>query len=77
MRELAEGQVSPAYSGEYEFYRGRGQKQFPKAMEPSRPCFVRGGACSPNGVDLSQIQNVIRSIGALLIGAYRPVDITP
>ena len=32
---------------------------------------------SPHGADLSQIQNVIRPIGALLIGAYRPVDITP
>jgi prephenate dehydratase len=32
---------------------------------------------SPHGADLRQIQNVIRPIGALLIGAYRPVDTTP
>lgn len=32
---------------------------------------------SPHGAELSQIQNVLRSIGALLIGAYRPVDVTP
>lgn len=32
---------------------------------------------SPHGADLSQIQNVLRPIGALLIGAYCPVDITP
>jgi prephenate dehydratase len=32
---------------------------------------------SPHGADLSQIQNVIRPIGALLIGAYRPVDVAP
>ena len=32
---------------------------------------------SPNGADLSQIQNALRPIGALLIGAYRPADLTP
>ena len=32
---------------------------------------------SPNGADLSQAQNALRPIGALLIGAYRPSDITP
>lgn len=32
---------------------------------------------SPHGANLSQIQNVLRPIGALLIGAYRPLDITP
>jgi prephenate dehydratase len=32
---------------------------------------------SPHGAELSQIQNVLRPIDALLIGAYRPVDITP
>jgi prephenate dehydratase len=32
---------------------------------------------APHGVDLSQVQNVLRPIGALLIGAYRPLDITP
>jgi hypothetical protein len=36
MRELAEGQVSPAYSGKYEVLPRPRQKQFPKAMEPSR-----------------------------------------
>ncbi|MBV9875681.1 MAG: prephenate dehydratase [Verrucomicrobia bacterium] len=32
---------------------------------------------SLNGADFSQIQNALRPIGALLIGAYRPLDITP
>jgi prephenate dehydratase len=32
---------------------------------------------SPHGADLSQVQNILRPIGALLIGAYRPSDITP
>jgi prephenate dehydratase len=32
---------------------------------------------SPNGADLSQAQNALRPIGALLIGAYRPSDTTP
>ncbi|HTD17167.1 MAG TPA: prephenate dehydratase domain-containing protein [Chthoniobacterales bacterium] len=32
---------------------------------------------SPHGADLSQVQNVLRPTGALLIGAYRPSDITP
>jgi prephenate dehydratase len=32
---------------------------------------------SSNGADLSQIQNALRPMGALLIGAYRPLDITP
>jgi prephenate dehydratase len=32
---------------------------------------------SPDGADLGRIQNVICPIGALLVGAYRPVDITP
>ena len=32
---------------------------------------------SPHGADLSRVQNIVRPIGALLIGAYRPSDITP
>ena len=32
---------------------------------------------SPHGANLSQIQNLLRPVGALLIGAYRPSDITP
>ena len=32
---------------------------------------------SPHSADLSQVQNVLRPIGALLIGAYRPLDTTP
>jgi hypothetical protein len=163
MRELAEDQVSPAYSGECEFYRRRGRSSFQKRWNHRGYRFVHSGAClwagdiilkypgqptqryelrrdsnrragvpgpksnspgfrldvekgsgtlaplleelkhlsftltsadsgptgtlgshrfalvfdSPHGADLSQIQNVLRPIGALLIGAYRPVDITP
>jgi len=32
---------------------------------------------SPHGADLRQVQNVLRPIGALLIGAYRPSDTMP
>jgi prephenate dehydratase len=32
---------------------------------------------SPHGADLSEVQNILRPIGALLIGAYLPSDITP
>jgi prephenate dehydratase len=32
---------------------------------------------SPHGADLSQVQKILRPIGALLIGAYCPSDITP
>jgi prephenate dehydratase len=32
---------------------------------------------SPHGADLGQVQSVLRPVGALLIGAYRPLDITP
>ena len=32
---------------------------------------------SPHGADLSQVQNVLRPMGALLIGAYCSSDITP
>jgi prephenate dehydratase len=32
---------------------------------------------SPNGADLSQVENLLRPLGALLIGAYRPSDAIP
>jgi prephenate dehydratase len=155
VRELAEDQVSPAWSGEYELYRGRGRSSFQRGWNYRGHRFARGCAClwasdiilniqdnatnfvviqtggrdfpeqnptrlivrldvkkgadslgqlleelkhpsfaltsadsgpigtlgshrfalifdSPHGAELSQIQNVLRPIGALLIGAYRP-----
>jgi prephenate dehydratase len=32
---------------------------------------------SPDGADLGQVQKVLRPSGALIIGAYRPSDVTP
>ena len=41
MRELAEDQLPPAYSREYEFYRGRGRGGFPRRWNHRGYRFVR------------------------------------